>query len=332
MKDEVLQDFIKELTVYLEDYAIPNSDLIQEIRLIGRTNRGHGIGFILKSENQTAEGLNSMPVLYAEELLEAFPGASTPAIGEQCHRIIAQDYKQTAMLVEQTKNMLHHDIESIDSNELILTAVPLHFLNQMDPDAYVEDDKKIVQTRRDDLGLLVTIKAPIHRSEPDENGKVNTYYAPVLAPEGIVDKKYYEIAEKNCILATRLRCEMMDKDMGIMSEPSQFYDYFYLLSADKIFREIFKDMPANIDKFLIMPITPYDFGFIGIHNGSIKNSILRTYPHSIRRFAADDDMINQFLDNAYAGAPLPLYIIDRQLKLKMPKKICGRENILPKKE
>lgn len=151
--------------------------------------------------------------------------------------------------------------------------------------AYQEDDdvagslfgaaKKLIA---DESCLTVTIKGCTHDDTENEN---ESYFVPVCkGKDRDIVKKDWDRAETNSmnladihIVCMPIPAQIMgEKDIqvcGQITDMNRFYDYFYLLSAKKIWSDMVKKFDA--DRLYIIPCGAYEAKFI-IDNDAVRKN------------------------------------------------------------
>lgn len=217
-------------------------------------NRGHSISVFVKPPKGFPEKQKPAMVFYAEELLAQMPDATTAAIAETMNHEAAENYNHLLSVLSFMNNAENMDLDSFDKRNVIISASPA---------AYAEKQKKngVITKDLPACGLTLILKA---KDDALDNAEGQSYFLPVRKPKNRkITEKDWKNAEQNCLRIVKpavmpipARDDDKSKSLGmVLYDTASFYDYFYLVSPEKIWKDIAKKYHAS--KIYVFPMAPY---------------------------------------------------------------------------
>lgn len=268
--------FIKEIAEYINTYIAgsENTYIVECVPLDKVFNRGHAIMMKVRMPEYIADQFKSMgPTFYAEELMDELPNSTVAAIAEVLNARTTEHYPTLMKMLEKQGRIMDKTINDYGKEDIVLTALPSSQVFEN-----LNDSSKYIVKECPELCLTVTIKGCTHDDTENEN---ESYFVPVCkGKDRDIVKKDWDRAETNSmnladihIVCMPIPAQIMgEKDIqvcGQITDMNRFYDYFYLLSAKKIWSDMVKKFDA--DRLYIIPCGAYEAKFI-IDNDAVRKN------------------------------------------------------------
>ncbi len=314
MKKEV-KEFIDQLVDYVNKYIVgtPTTYITGCQAVDQEMNRGHAIPFQVAMPDDI-EGLDESmmlgPCFYAEELMDAQPGASIAAIAEMVNADVNKWYGDMVALMKAQMEAMNKTLDDY-KDDIILTAVPI----ERAADAGVNED--FITKEFPELGIVATMKGLIHNASDGLS-----YFTPIMKGSHDATEAEWKKAEQNSLNEANIVINAIPVPdgqrlipvAGQITDTKGFFDYFYLLSTE-VWKPLVEDLKA--DRIYIVPFGAYAARFIidspdtrkckmakamteAFRNGGIKNAgnllalVLDTATMKFTRWEAteDEDQLN----------------------------------------
>lgn len=248
-----INGFIKELAEYINTFIVGTENTYIKECVVSDmvTNRGHAIPIKVKFPDDFREKFQNVgPCYYAEELMEEFHNSTIAAIGENINVRVTKDYPGILKMMAVQVKSEEKTICDYDKKDIIVTALPTSHVSRMNSD-------ELITKEFPELGLTTIMKGCIGS---DPNSKGRAYFAPIIRKDGrvITDEDWDNAAMNSlCYSDINLVCPMLEGTdidtpvCGQIADSNNFYDYFYLLSAEQIWGGITETLDA--EKIYIIP-------------------------------------------------------------------------------
>lgn len=268
-----IETFVSELADYINNHIVgtDTTHIKNCVKTNDAHNRGHLIPLhLVMPDDFAGDDIKEIgPVFYAEELLNKYTNHTVAYIAEMINRDVNEHYDSFISMTKANMAAMRKPIDAYDKKDIILTAMPASQCLNMEQSSFFTKNLP-------DMGLICILKGYLCDNPDNENQQ---YYIPITNNEGKdIPDEYWKVAAKNSIRMTDIKVELtpmpeisgntMVPIFGRIDDAASFYDYFYLLSPEFIWKRISKDTGA--DRVYIVPQSSHAACFI-LDSQKIRN-------------------------------------------------------------